>query len=169
MWVRLSETARLSLLLQLQFELALKDSTAKVASSPNLQASQQKVCQYWAAGRVCKFGDECRFAHTNSTEDGEGAGGERPDEAQCPEVQAGGAVGEGGELTERIGDLLHCTEQYIVHQTNCVTKRAAGLAKALFQVFPHADCYKGRTEHGQPGALRIFHDLNVEWYTIVYI
>jgi len=66
-----------------------------------------------------------------------------------------GASGEGGQLIERIGDLLQCTEQYIVHQTNCVTTKAAGLAKFLFQAFPHADCYKDRSGADPPGEIRI--------------
>lgn len=45
-----------------------------------------------------------------------------------------------------VGDLLEAKEKYIVHQTNCVTTGAGGLAKFLFNKFPYADVYSTRTE-----------------------
>eukprot|EP00939_MAST-03C_sp_MAST-3C-sp1_P001785 g1785.t1 len=42
------------------------------------------------------------------------------------------------------GDLLEAGEQYIVHQTNCRTNYALGLAKHIFKKWPHADCYSER-------------------------
>lgn len=53
------------------------------------------------------------------------------------------------------GDLLDATEQYIVHQANCITQRAAGLAAAIFKRFPHADFYTGRIDPDLPGTIRI--------------
>lgn len=44
-----------------------------------------------------------------------------------------------------VGDLLEAPEQYIVHQTNCVTTKGGGLAHFLFAKFPHADVYASRT------------------------
>lgn len=43
------------------------------------------------------------------------------------------------------GDLLTAPEQYIVHQTNCVTTKGGGLAHFLFAKFPYADVYASRT------------------------
>lgn len=43
------------------------------------------------------------------------------------------------------GDLLTAPEQYIVHQTNCVTTKGGGLAHFLFTKFPYADVYATRT------------------------
>jgi O-acetyl-ADP-ribose deacetylase (regulator of RNase III) len=55
-----------------------------------------------------------------------------------------------------IGDLLLAPNKYIVHQTNCVSEgKAAGLAYYLFNKFPHADCYKNRSEPSIPGTLDI--------------
>jgi O-acetyl-ADP-ribose deacetylase (regulator of RNase III) len=53
--------------------------------------------------------------------------------------------------------ILDADEQYIVHQLNCVTNHAAGLALAIFQRFPYADVYSQReyphtpTSDEQPG------------------
>jgi len=44
------------------------------------------------------------------------------------------------------GDLLTAPEQYIVHQTNCVTKKGGGLAYYLFAKFPYSDVYATRSE-----------------------
>jgi O-acetyl-ADP-ribose deacetylase (regulator of RNase III) len=54
------------------------------------------------------------------------------------------------------GDLLEATEKYICHQTNCVsTGGAGGIARIIFDRFPYADCYTGRTENSLPGTLDI--------------
>ncbi len=42
------------------------------------------------------------------------------------------------------GNILNATEDYIMHQTNCLTTNAAGLAAALFKKFPYANIYKTR-------------------------
>lgn len=40
------------------------------------------------------------------------------------------------------GDLLNLPDvQYIVHQCNCVTRQAKGLARDIFIKFPHANIY----------------------------
>jgi O-acetyl-ADP-ribose deacetylase (regulator of RNase III) len=48
------------------------------------------------------------------------------------------------KLTVVRGDLLMAREQFLVHQCNCVSCRAAGLAAALFARFPEADVYAVR-------------------------
>ena len=39
------------------------------------------------------------------------------------------------------GDLLNSTEEYILHQCNCVSVEAKTLAKLIFDKFPHANTY----------------------------
>ena len=41
----------------------------------------------------------------------------------------------------KTGDILAAEDDYIVHQTNCVTRTAGGLAKAIFKKWPHANTY----------------------------
>lgn len=53
------------------------------------------------------------------------------------------------------GDLLTCSEQYIVHQANCSSRSASGLAYDLFKKFPHADIYSTRFNHSIPGDISI--------------
>ena len=38
-------------------------------------------------------------------------------------------------------DIFSCGAQYIAHQCNCVTRKAKGLAAAVFAKYPHADTY----------------------------
>jgi len=53
------------------------------------------------------------------------------------------------------GDILEAKEDVIGHQCNCVTKKAKGLAAALFQRFPYADIYAerrdGHVKRHEPG------------------
>jgi len=53
------------------------------------------------------------------------------------------------------GDLLQAKEQYICHQCNCVTQRAAHLSAAVFKAFPHADIYSTRPkgQKDKPGTI----------------
>jgi hypothetical protein len=51
------------------------------------------------------------------------------------------------------GDLFDAEEKYLCHQCNCVTNRAAHLARAVFERYPHADIYSGRVEHDKPGRI----------------
>jgi O-acetyl-ADP-ribose deacetylase (regulator of RNase III) len=54
------------------------------------------------------------------------------------------------------GDLLDAKEKYILHQTNCVSNSgAAGIAAAIFEKYPYADCYKDRLEPSKPGTIDI--------------
>ena len=54
------------------------------------------------------------------------------------------------------GDLLEAQEKYICHQTNCIsTGGAAGIARAIFDKYPYADCYLDRTETSKPGTIDI--------------
>ena len=55
----------------------------------------------------------------------------------------------------KLGDLTEARDMYIVHQTNCLTRRAAGLARQMFERFPHADCYANRTHASQPGTIDV--------------
>jgi O-acetyl-ADP-ribose deacetylase (regulator of RNase III) len=53
------------------------------------------------------------------------------------------------------GDLFNSTEKYIVHCCNCITKRSAHLAKTVFEHYPYADIYSGRTTPDTPGSIII--------------
>src|SRR5215475_263884 len=51
------------------------------------------------------------------------------------------------------GNLLDSDCQYIAHQCNCYSKRGAGLANAIFKVFPWPDVYSSRSERGNDASL----------------
>lgn len=53
---------------------------------------------------------------------------------------------DSGRLQKIEGDLLDSPCTYIVHQCNCKTTYAKGLAKSLFDKFPHANCYDGEAK-----------------------
>lgn len=53
------------------------------------------------------------------------------------------------------GDIFNSKEKYLVHQTNCVTKRAAHLSKDVFTRYPYADVYSNRTKPDEPGTIAI--------------
>lgn len=56
------------------------------------------------------------------------------------------------------GDLLTAPEQYIVHQCNCISAgkgSGAGLAKAIFEKFPHANIYDNRKTPDVPGTILV--------------
>jgi len=53
------------------------------------------------------------------------------------------------------GDLFDSKEKYLLHQTNCVTNRAAHLSKDVFERYPYADIYTHRTEPSVPGTIEI--------------
>jgi len=53
------------------------------------------------------------------------------------------------------GDLLLAKEQYICHQTNCISKGAAGIAQAIFDKYPYSDVYSNRMEPDVPGTIKI--------------
>ena len=58
-------------------------------------------------------------------------------------------------LRHVIGNILEATDTFIVHQTNCTTTSAGGLAFAIFRKFPHANCYIDRERHSRPGRIDI--------------
>lgn len=74
---------------------------------------------------------------------------------------AGPETGVIGSVRIIEGDLTNSSEQYIVHQCNCVTRGAKGLAKILFEKFPKSDCYrrrKGRPRgaiYNKPGTVSV--------------
>lgn len=60
-------------------------------------------------------------------------------------------------IWELRGNLLDATEWAIVHQCNCVTRRAAGLAAAIAKKWPHADPYARRNEDRPAlGSIRVY-------------
>ena len=77
----------------------------------------------------------------------------------------GGGGGGGGVKRARSGsrieivpggDLLSATEPFILHQSNCTSKGARGLAAAIHQRFPEADCYKRRQPNrSTPGTIDV--------------
>ncbi len=58
-------------------------------------------------------------------------------------------------IKEVIGDILDCNETYIVHQCNCVTVTAAGLAYHIFKRFPESDVYHNNPRKRIPGTIEI--------------
>ena len=65
------------------------------------------------------------------------------DQAEQPESVAA-ETSNPSNLIYKSGDVLKATEQYIVHQCNCVTTTSAGLANAIAKQFPYADPYSHR-------------------------
>lgn len=51
------------------------------------------------------------------------------------------------------GDIFDSKEKYLCHQCNCVTNKAAHLAKDVFARYPYADIYTGRTNPDKPGTI----------------
>ena len=73
---------------------------------------------------------------------------------------------EGPEYLNRIrGDLLLGQDTYIVHQANCVTSTAAGIARQIFNSYPYANTYKHRTKANEPGTIGIAVYHNIMTYT----
>ena len=58
-------------------------------------------------------------------------------------------------LKNKLGNILDSTEQYLVHQCNCVSKGASGLAAAIFRKYPYANVYKNRDFQDRPGTIKI--------------
>lgn len=66
------------------------------------------------------------------------------------------------------GNLLDSPAKYIAHQTNCISRRSAHLAAAVFDEFPYADIYSCRTK-GQidkPGTIVVRGNGDDERYVI---
>ena len=53
------------------------------------------------------------------------------------------------------GDICQAKENYIVHQCNCTTTVAGGLAHQIFSRFTHADTYQRENPLRQPGHISI--------------
>jgi hypothetical protein len=54
------------------------------------------------------------------------------------------------------GSILDATEDYICHQTNCISQgEAAGVARAIFKAYPYADVYKNRNKPDRPGTIAV--------------
>ena len=51
-----------------------------------------------------------------------------------------------------VGDLLNSSASFIAQQCNCNSTHGRGLAKALFERFPHANVYARRKGRSVPGA-----------------
>lgn len=67
------------------------------------------------------------------------------------------------------GDIFDATEKYLCHQCNCVTNKAAHLAKDVFEKYPHADIYTPRTVHDKPGHIVIRGDGKNERYVVALL
>jgi len=52
------------------------------------------------------------------------------------------------------GDILDAKEDYILHQVNCVSTAAKGLAASIFTRFPECNIYTLRSR-GVPGTITI--------------
>lgn len=56
------------------------------------------------------------------------------------------------------GDLLEAKEKYVAHQANCVSQKSMGLAKKIFDKFPHSNIYSAREIPDKPGSIYISGD-----------
>lgn len=72
-------------------------------------------------------------------------------------------------------NLLLSEEQYLIHQCNCVSRRAAHLSKSVFRKFPYADIYSGREkevsikslpEDQRPGTILVRGDGDSQRYIV---
>lgn len=53
-------------------------------------------------------------------------------------------------------DLINSTEDYIVHQTNCVTNDVKGVASSIFEKYPWSNTYQNRPRgRDKPGTIAI--------------
>lgn len=64
------------------------------------------------------------------------------------------------------GSLLDATEKYIVHQANCVSHYAAGIAAAIYDKFPHSDIYTKRMQPDEAGNIVICGDGQSQRYVV---
>ena len=53
------------------------------------------------------------------------------------------------------GDLLESKVDLIVHQCNCITTRAVGIAESINKKYPYADIYSKRTTPDIPGTCKL--------------
>ena len=55
--------------------------------------------------------------------------------------------------------MLNTDAKYIAHQTNCVSDGSAGgIARIIFDAYPHADTYKGRLVKADPATIDVMGD-----------
>jgi hypothetical protein len=54
-----------------------------------------------------------------------------------------------------IFSIKYDNENILVHQCNCVTNYAKGLAKTVFDLYPDANIYKSRNDYSKPGDINI--------------
>jgi len=68
--------------------------------------------------------------------------------------------------TEIKGDLRLHSAEYLCHQCNCITVKAAHLSKSMFAHFPHADIYSDRKDghRDDPGTVTVCGDGKEERY-----
>lgn len=52
-------------------------------------------------------------------------------------------------------DIFNSKEDYLCHQCNCVTSRAAHMAASVFKKYPYSDVYTGREKHDKPGTIAV--------------
>lgn len=52
-------------------------------------------------------------------------------------------------------DILESKEKYIAHSCNCISSRAAGVAKSIFDKYPYGDTYACRKLPDVPGTISI--------------
>lgn len=64
------------------------------------------------------------------------------------------------------GDLLLSDAKFIAHQTNCISKGAAGIAAKIFQKYPYANSYITRANYSSPGTIEIFGNNQNQRYII---
>lgn len=53
-------------------------------------------------------------------------------------------------ITEIDGDIIKINTKYIAHQCNCLSQKAAGLAKVFFNTFPWCNMYADRVPINNP-------------------
>lgn len=72
------------------------------------------------------------------------------------------------------GNLLDATEDYIVHQCNCITKRSLGLSEQISERFPYANPYSYRRGNNMailedrdvPGTIKVYGNGKEQRYVI---
>lgn len=64
------------------------------------------------------------------------------------------------------GDLLSANEKYIVHQANCLSHYASGIAAAIYDKFPYSNIYVNRHSPDKPGTIIISGNGQDERYVV---
>lgn len=72
---------------------------------------------------------------------------------------AGARLQEGARpawsVTRQDGDILNCTQPWLVHQLNCVSSGARGLAAVLFDRYPSTNAYARRSGPSTPATIDV--------------